>query len=160
MLFRSYISGDITIICDGEIAEGKEVFVLNAEGVQEVLADGDYTLSDGYTITVVDGIVNAMVEPEVDEEMSEELPAGEGVEVTSTEDPAEIAEVVDNNAEELAVLQEQVAELVDIVSEVAAENAELRKKFAKFSKQPAGVSAKVEITKESSNNKKGASRFF
>lgn len=161
MLFNEYISGDLTIMVDGEIAEGKEVYVLDSEGVQEPLADGEYTLSDGITITVSEGIVVSMVEPTVDEEMAEVPTVDEdGVEVVSTEEPSDIAEVVNNNAEELAVLQGQVAELVEVITEVVAENEELRKQFTKFSKQPAGKPAKIEIKESTKVESKGAAKYF
>lgn len=160
LLFEQYISGDVTFIVDGEIAEGKEIYVLDAEGVQSAAQDGEYTLDNGDVVTIEGGVIVSLVteEPVLEEEMSEEI--AENIEVTETEDVTEIAEVVDNNAEELAVIQEEVSMLIDIVEELVAENEALKKKFNKFAKQPAGKSAKVEVKNQSKTELKGAARFF
>lgn len=79
------------IYCDGEIAEGKEVFELDAESNIIPAEDGDYTLEDGRVVKVAEGKVAEIAESaEVAE--TEDAPA-EDVEAIKAENEALKAEV-------------------------------------------------------------------
>ena len=54
------------ILCE-EIAEGAEVFVLDAEGAIVPAEDGEYILEDGKTIVVAEGKIATIAEPEAAE---------------------------------------------------------------------------------------------
>jgi hypothetical protein len=70
-------------------AVGVAVFVVNDEGEQIPLPDGDYTLSDGSMLVVAEGVVaevnEASEEPavEAEEDKEEEMPEVEEVEASS-----------------------------------------------------------------------------
>lgn len=79
------------LYCDGELAEGKEVFGLDAESNIIPAEDGDYTLEDGRVVKVAEGKVAEIAESaEVAE--TEDAPA-EDVEAIKAENEALKAEV-------------------------------------------------------------------
>lgn len=79
------------LYCDGELAEGKEVFELDAESNIVPAEDGDYVLDNGTTIKVAEGKVAEIAEAaEVAE--TEDAPA-EDVEAIKAENEALKAEV-------------------------------------------------------------------
>lgn len=113
-------------------AEGVDVFVVNDQGEQIPLPDGDYTLEDGTTFTVAEGVVSAMaaaVEQKEEEELSSEEPAAEqaaeqaaepAVEALSREEVSQmIAEAVEaattqlsaHFSEQLQAKEEQIQQL-------------------------------------------------
>lgn len=113
-------------------AEGVDVFVVNDQGEQIPLPDGDYTLDDGTTFTVAEGVVSAMaaaVEQKEEEELSSEEPAAEqvaeqvaepAVEALSREEVSQmIAEAVEaattqlsaHFSEQLQAKEEQIQQL-------------------------------------------------
>lgn len=67
------------LFCDGEIAEGKEIFELDAEGNIVPAEDGDYTLEDGKVVKVAEGKVAEIAETaevaDIEEAPSEEMTA-------------------------------------------------------------------------------------
>lgn len=73
--FGSIATDNGTLEWDGDedLREGDEVFVRNADGEREAAADGEYRTEDGKTITVVDGKVASIADPE-----AEVAPEGEG----------------------------------------------------------------------------------
>ena len=92
------------LFCDGEIAEGKEVFELDAEGNIVPAEDGDYTLEDGKVVKVAEGKVAEIAET------------------------AEVADIEDAPAEEVTALKAenealkaQVAELTAMVETLKAQ---------------------------------------
>lgn len=70
-----------TLITDGELAVGVEVFV-EKDGELQVAEDGEYAQENGDVIVVADGKVSEIREAEKEEEKSEE-PASEEVEVSA-----------------------------------------------------------------------------
>lgn len=56
----STTDGKNLIIMGSEIAEGLEIYMIDADNVQSNLPDGDYPLSDGTTITVTGNIITAI----------------------------------------------------------------------------------------------------
>lgn len=66
--FGSIATDNGTLEWDGDedLREGDEVFVRNADGEREAAADGEYRTEDGKTITVVDGKVASIADPEAE----------------------------------------------------------------------------------------------
>lgn len=92
-------------------AEGVDVFVVNDQGEQIPLPDGDYTLDDGTTFTVAEGVVSAMaaaVEQKEEEELSSEEPAAE-----------QVAEQAAEPAVEQALSREEVSQMIADAVEAA-----------------------------------------
>lgn len=92
-----------------EWAVGVDVFVVNDEGEQIPLPDGEYTLEDGIEFTVVDGKVNTW-----------EMPA---------EAPAEEAKKDEEKMSEDVLTREEVAQMIQDAVEAASTT--LSKQFKK-----------------------------
>jgi len=66
--FTEVKSGDLIISSsDEELLVGSEVFTIDQDGNNIPLGDGDYTLDSGETITVVNGVVEAIINDEAPE---------------------------------------------------------------------------------------------
>lgn len=123
-------------------AEGVDVFVVNDEGEQIPLPDGDYTLEDGTMFTVAEGIVAAMGAAEVEEAAKEEEMSSEEV----TEEPAV----------EAALSREEVqgmiaAAIEEATTKLSAEIAEKNEQIEKLSAQPAAKLSRVKEVKKFTN---------
>lgn len=119
-------------------AEGVDVFVVNDQGENIPLPDGDYTLEDGSSFTVVEGVISA-------------IGAAEAEEVEAKEE--ELAEEVKEDATEQALSREEVKEMIatavkEATTQLSAQFAEqLEEKEAaiqKLSAQPAAKLSRVE----------------
>lgn len=91
------------LVFDGELSEGKEVFIEDEVGELQPAPDGEYIAEDGRTIIVEGGKVSAIREKNEEGEAAEEgaNDANEGpesVEVQDVEEPA--ADPADNTDEE------------------------------------------------------------
>lgn len=123
-------------------AEGVDVFVVNDEGEQIPLPDGDYTLEDGTTFTVAEGIVSAMGAAEVEEAAKEEEMSAE----TEVEEPAV----------EAALSREEVqgmiaAAIEEATTKLSAEIAEKNEQIERLSAQPAAKLSRVKEAKKFTN---------
>ena len=123
-------------------AEGVDVFVVNDEGEQIPLPDGDYTLEDGTTFTVAEGIVAAMGAAEVEEAAKEEEMSAE----TEAEEPAV----------EAALSREEVqgmiaAAIEEATTKLSAEIAEKNEQIERLSAQPAAKLSRVKEAKKFTN---------
>ena len=85
------------LLYEGELAEGTEVFVVDAEGNQIPAEDGDYILEDGKTIKVAEGKIAEIVEPEAEEETpaEEAMNDNEGMTALKAENESLKAEVAE-----------------------------------------------------------------
>jgi len=116
-------------------AEGVDVFVVNDEGEQIPLPDGDYTLEDGTMFTVAEGVVAAMGAAEVEEAAKEE-------EMSAEEEPAV----------EAALSREEVKEMIaaaieEATTKLSAEIAQKNEQIEKLSAQPAAKLSRVKEAK-------------
>jgi len=103
-------------------AEGVDVFVMDADGNPTPLADGEYTLDNGMTIVVSNGIIESMAEA-ITEEPS--------VEVTVEQEVAE------------TYSKEQVEGLLNnIISEFEAKLSAANSKITELSQAPAATTVK------------------
>jgi hypothetical protein len=123
-------------------AEGADVFVVNDEGEQIPLPDGDYTLEDGTTFSVMEGIISAMGAAEVEEAAKEEEMSAE----TEVEEPAV----------EAALSREEVQEMIasaikEATTQLSAEIAEKNEQIEKLSAQPAAKLSRVKEAKKFTN---------
>ena len=122
-------------------AEGVDVFVVNDEGEQIPLPDGDYTLEDGTTFTVAEGIVSAMG-------AAEEAP----VEEAAKEEEMSAEEVTEEPAVEAALSREEVqgmiaAAIEEVTTKLSAEIAAKNEQIEKLSAQPAAKLSRVKEAK-------------
>ena len=103
-------------------AEGVDVFVMDADGNPVPLADGEYTLDNGMTIVVSNGIIESMAEA-ITEEPS--------IEVTVEQEVAE------------TYSKEQVEGLLNnIITEFEAKLSAAEKKITELSQAPAATTVK------------------
>jgi len=117
-------------------AEGVDVFVVNDQGEQIPLPDGDYTLEDGTTFSVMEGVVSAMGAAQVEEAAKEEEMSAEAE--------------VEAPAVEAALSREEVQKMIasaieEVTTKLSAQIAAKEEQIQKLSAQPA---AKLARTKE------------
>ena len=139
---------------EGEVEIGFDVYVLDENGEYIAPEDGDYVTEDGKVITLVNGKVDAITEPETEpaaEETVEETPveaAEEPVvepEVESETEPVEEVPAEDDVRKEIDALYEIVDQLVKKVAELEGKTNETSETVVKMSKMSAAMSAQEEI---------------
>lgn len=111
----------VTLVSEGELTVGTEVFVIDNDGAMTPAPSGSYVSGDT-TYTVESGVITAI---ERKEEPIEEQPVEEEVVVEGAEE--EVVEVVENNenAEEtVETIEEVVEEAVAVVEEAPEETEE------------------------------------
>jgi|688.fasta_scaffold97239_2 hypothetical protein len=126
---------------------GSEVYLVDEEGNNVPLLDGEYTFDDGVKIVVEAGKIKAMVEP--DGEVSEGEDVGE-VEVEAEkgeeEMPAEAekedekdgkSEEMKKLMEKIKMIEEKVEEMAKKFAEVEKESEKMKSEFSKIAEQPA-----------------------
>jgi preprotein translocase subunit YajC len=105
-----------------ELAEGVEIFVMDADGNPTPLADGEYTMDNGKKIVVASGLIASIEEVEAEEP---------SIEVTVEQEVAE------------TYSKEQVEGLLNnIISEFEAKLSAAEKKITELSKAPAATTVK------------------
>lgn len=122
-------------------AEGVDIFIVDAEGNQQPLPDGEYKLTDGTTLMVEDGLlktITPMEEEVVVEEQAEEVENS--------------AETTITNAQ-VEALMNLVAKLEVALSEEKKKNSLNETKVAELSKAPAVESVKNSKQTNNTNNK-------
>lgn len=118
----SLSDGTIIYSSADAFAEGVDVFVMDADGNPTPLADGEYTLDNGMTIVVSNGIIESMAE-------------------AITEEPSVEIEVEQEVAETYS--KEQVEGLLNnIITEFEAKLSAAEKKITELSKAPAATTVK------------------
>jgi hypothetical protein len=121
-------------------SEGVDIFIVDADGNQQALPDGEYKLTDGTTLMVEGGILK-MITP---------------VEEVKVEEQAEEVE----NSAEATISTEQVEALMNLVAKLEVALSEEKKKntlnetkVAELSKAPAVESVKNSKQTNNTNNK-------
>ena len=138
---------------EGEVEIGFDVYMLDENGEYIAPEDGDYITEEGKVITLVNGKVDAITEPETEpaEEPTEETPveaAEEPVtepEVEPEAEPAEEVPAEDDVRKEIDALYEVVNQLVKKVAELEGKTNETSETVVKMSKMSAAMSAQEEI---------------
>lgn len=161
------ITSDKGVICvqkaGDEIAVGDTVMLVDEEGVESQVENGDYALTDGTVLKVVEGKIEEIVIPEVEtpeeeptqeeapanEEPAVEEPVQEEAPVQEEENPAEEAPVEEPAVEE-PVQEEENTEVAALKAEIAEKDAriaELEARIAELEKKPAAEPATEEFKK-------------
>ena len=148
--FAEIKAGDLMINCpDEECVVGSEVFTPDADGNNVPLADGDYTLDSGETISVVSGKVTAIAITETPVEAEVEVE----VEPTEDEEPVIEDEPVDDNEEEMGYkpedmksLMARVAKMEKMLEEMSKANNKMAQELSKVSNEPSTTSIAIEPT--------------
>ena len=147
-----------------EIAVGDTVMLVDEEGVESQVENGDYVLTDGTILKVAEGKIEEIVIPEVetpeeepapeeapvDEEPAVEEPAQEEAPVQEEEKPAEEEAPVEEPAVEEPAPEEENAEVAALKAEIAEKDAriaELEARIAELEKKPAAEPATEEFKK-------------
>ena len=138
---------------EGDLEQGMEVFVEDEEGEFAPAPDGDYITEDGKTITVVEGKVSEIKDPQA--EVASEPEAEEEVEAEAQTEPVAAAEEEENPApadeeekeeEELSLedkvsaLEAKAEEMVNALNEIVNAISALEGRIAEVE----GKLAKVE----------------
>ena len=142
--FAEIKAGDLMINCpDEECVVGSEVFTVDVDGNNIPLADGDYTLDSGETISVVSGKVSAIaivetpVEAEVEVEVeSPEGDASEEEDVTTEEDVPE----------DMKALVARIAKCEAMLEEMSKANNKMAQELSKVSGEPSTTPIAIEPT--------------
>lgn len=141
-----------------EIAVGDTVMLVDEEGVESQVENGDYILTDGTVLKVVEGKIEEIVIPEVEtpdeEPMPEEAPVDEEPvveEPVQEEAPVQEEEKpVEEPVVEEPVQEEENAEVAALKAEIAEKDAriaELEARIAELEKKPAAEPATEEFKK-------------
>lgn len=154
-----------------EIAVGDTVMLVDEEGVESQVENGDYILTDGTVLKVTEGKIEEIVIPEVetpdeeptqeeapaDEEPAVEEPVQEEAPVQEEEKPAEEETPVEEPAPE-----EENTEVAALKAEIAKKDAriaELEARIAELEKKPAAEPATEEFKKVNKIYKTGDERL-
>lgn len=141
-----------------EIAVGDTVMLVDEEGVESQVENGDYILTDGTVLKVSEGKIEEIVIPEVEtpdeEPMPEEAPVDEEPvveEPVQEEAPVQEEEKpVEEPVVEEPVQEEENAEVAALKAEIAEKDAriaELEARIAELEKKPAAEPATEEFKK-------------
>lgn len=128
MSFEEVITDKGTLVVDGELAVGTEVYVGD-----EVAADGEYTLEDGRIVVVTEGKISEIKEKEPEQEpepTNDPEPVQQEGEPTQDPDP----EPEPQENEKVAELEAKIQELENVIIEKDAKIQELEDKIAALEK--------------------------
>ena len=93
-------------------AEGVDIFVMDADGNPTPLADGEYTLDNGMTIVVTNGVIASMAEA-ITEEPTAEMPVEQEVAETYSKEQVEglLKNVITEFEAKLSAAEAKITEL-------------------------------------------------
>lgn len=151
----------VLLIQEGdEFAVGTEVFV-EVEGEWVAAEDGEYKLEDGKVVSILEGKIADIKDPEDIEEPAEEKPIEE-VEIEAEEEPAVVEEIVEPAPEERDAYQEQIDALKNEVAELRAAIDELKAELAKIVVEPTvpPITEEFEKVKETAKFETKAMKLF
>ena len=154
-----------TLIIEGELAEGVEVFVESEEGFAPA-ADGEYIYED-MLIVVADGKISELRKKSGEDEPAEETPKAEEQpeEIKEEEQPAEEAKEEsepepDEKDAKIAELQDKLNELEAIIAERDARIAELEAELAQKQEELEMSADEPAKDRVKSEQKVGALKYF
>lgn len=145
--FVSVVTVDgVALNIDGEVAVGNAVMVVMEEG-EEVAPDGSYELEDGTKFEVVDGLISAIGEDEVEpeEQPAPEVPAEEPMEDEMSEVFELLKTFIENVSTKLQAMEQKVDGFQSTVNE-------LKDNFEAFKKEPASTPISTKKTEMNSDN--------
>ena len=111
--FEEVKTETISLLIDGEVEVGAEVFMYDEEGNLAIPADGEYDYED--KVLVIEGGIITDIKETEDEDTKEDEPIE-----TELEDIESPEEVIEDNTQlaRIEALEGQVATLVDIIKEI------------------------------------------
>ena len=156
------------IATDGEFIVGAQVNVVAADGSQNPIPDGSYTLSDGTIITVMAGVITEVATAEeeaADAEMAAK-PAPEAQAPAAPEGQDLQAQVDALKAEldaiksALGLKEQELATANETLATLSAEKSELEKKVVELSEAPGAetiqktaLAKQIELSKQNENSR-------
>ena len=151
-LYKETPTTSEVLISEGDLAEGVEVFVEDANGELVMAADGEYETPDGLTVYVVkDGkIAEIRVKEEQPVPEPEPEPAPENMEA---EDPEPEGESVEELHTRIAELEADVAERDQRIAELTRELDELKAKAAQTEEPAEEKEKENKFAKETKGDK-------
>ena len=157
--FGSVNTDKNTLLFDGELAVGTEVFVEDENAELIPAEDGEYLAEDGRTIVVANGVVTEIREKEPENEPEN---VEEPVEAEEIEEPAEVpADSADEEAQEEAEedriarveglvngLTEGIEKIINAIAAIEARLDEVEAKIAKLDSEEAAQPAEEQVVEE------------
>ena len=157
--FGSVNTDKNTLLFDGELAVGTEVFVEDENAELIPAEDGEYLAEDGRTIVVANGVVTEIREKEPENEPEN---VEEPVEADEIEEPAEEpADSADDEAQEEAEedriarveglvngLTEGIEKIINAIAAIEARLDEVEAKIAKLDSEEAAQPAEEQVVEE------------
>ena len=120
---------------DEDLRAGMRVYVVNESGEYEPAADGEYTTEDGKRITVKDGTVAEIVDPDAEVDNHDENASNN--DVTTDGD-------TETETDALDAIHREVNELYRIVDGLVEEFGKMREDVAKLKGEPAAAPVRTE----------------
>lgn len=157
--FGSVVTDKNTLLFDGELAVGTEVFVEDENAELIPAEDGEYLAEDGRTIVVANGVVTEIREKEPENEPEN---VEEPVEAEEIEEPAEEpADSADEEAEEESLedkvnrleglvngLADGIEKIINAVAALEARLDDVEAKIAKLDSEEAAEPAEEQVVEE------------
>jgi hypothetical protein len=144
--FTEVKSGDLIISSpDEELLVGSEVFTIDQDGNNIPLGDGDYTLDSGETLTVVNGVVEAIINAEAPEAVEaaeddkEEEIVDEEKEDEEKEDEDEMG-----NKDKMKKMEERLTKCEKMLEEMKNYTNKMSQELSTISSLPSTKSISVE----------------
>jgi len=147
--FTEVKSGDLIISSsDEELLVGSEVFTIDQDGNNIPLGDGDYTLDSGETITVVNGVVEAIINDEAPEAVEaaddKEKEDEEKVEAEDEEKEDEEKEDEMGNKDKMKKMEERLTKCEKMLEEMKNYTNKMSQELSTISSLPSTKSISVE----------------
>lgn len=155
--FAQVKAGDLMISTPDEVLSvGSEVFMLDEQGNNVPLTDGEYILDSGEKIEVLSGKITEISAPEVEEV---EVEAGKKVEDKMKTAPEVEKEEEDKMKPEMMAkiekMEKQIEELMKKYEDMAVEKEKMKQEFSKIAQQPSTKSIEIKPSEfKSVDNKK------
>jgi hypothetical protein len=124
--FAEIKAGDLMISCpDEQCVVGSEVYTIDQDGNNIPLSDGDYKLDSGETITVVNGVVEGIVNTETPEASVNAAEVSSEEDVTVEEEPVVEEEPAVEEDTTMSALEARIAKCEAMLEEMSAANSKM-----------------------------------
>lgn len=110
--------GTEIIVSGSDIVNDADVYMVDADGNQTPLADGNYTLDDNRTFTVVNGKVTDLKDAATDTPATTDNTVMEAPAEEASETPVDEANEEDDVDARLTALEDQVGQITDAVNKL------------------------------------------
>jgi len=117
-----------------ELSIDSEVFLLDGDGNQTPLEDGDYEMEDGTTITVTNGVVSAISTVENNQDNGDEVTTA--MEDLPVETPPQDAPVDKELIKRIDALEKLMDDILPMVQKIMDSNVKMSNQIMEFAKQP------------------------